>query len=93
MKLPIIAAILKNHSSSDDNCLHLSIENPPYMRLVIEDIGLGPNHLPAISVAHYFEQNGDLCQDPEMCLKWSAEETTLASRPICFNRPIRPFIT
>ena len=64
MKLPIIAAILKNHSSSDDNCLHLSIENPPYMRLVIEDIGLGPNHLPAISVAHYFEQNGDLCQDP-----------------------------
>jgi hypothetical protein len=42
MRLPTIAAILKNHPSSDDDCLHLSIENPPYMRLVIEDIGLGP---------------------------------------------------
>jgi hypothetical protein len=70
MKLPTIAAILKNHSSSDGESLHLSIENPPYMRLVIEGIGLGPNNRPAISsVAHYFEQNGDLCQDPEMCFE------------------------
>jgi hypothetical protein len=51
MRLPTIAAILKNHPSSDDDCLHLSIENPPYMRLVIEDVGLGPNKRPAISVA------------------------------------------
>jgi hypothetical protein len=48
MKLPVIAAILKSHPSSDNDCLHLSIENPPYMRLVIEDIGFGPNNRPAI---------------------------------------------
>ena len=41
--------------------LYASIENPPYMRLVIEDIGTGPRGHQAISVAHYFTQNGDLC--------------------------------
>ena len=37
--------------------LHASIENPPYMRLVIEDIGIGPRGHQPISVAHYFTQN------------------------------------
>jgi hypothetical protein len=32
-----------------DNCIRL--ENPPYMRLVIEYVGEGPRGLPAISVA------------------------------------------
>ncbi len=37
------------------------------MTLVIEDTQeRGPNGLPAISVAHYGEQNGDLMRDPEM---------------------------
>jgi hypothetical protein len=37
------------------------------MTLVIEDTQeRGPNGLPAISVAHYGEQNGDLMSDPEM---------------------------
>jgi Domain of unknown function (DUF6908) len=34
------------------------LESPPYMRLVIEHIGDGPRGLPAIAVAHYYEQNG-----------------------------------
>lgn len=45
----------------------LSIENEPYMRLVIEDIQIpGPNGYPSLSVAHYGEQNGDAMRDPEM---------------------------
>ncbi len=45
----------------------LSIENEPYMRLVIEDIqSPGPDGYPSLSVAHYGEQNGDAMRDPEM---------------------------
>ncbi len=40
------------------------------MALVIEGMDeSGPMGLPAISVAHYGEQNGDLMRDPEMCFK------------------------
>src|SRR6202795_476390 len=47
--------------------LYLKIENAPYMALVIEATGeSGPSGLPALSVAHYGEQNGDLMRDPEM---------------------------
>ena len=49
--------------------LYLKIENPPYMALVIEAIGDGPLGLPALSVAHYGEMNGDLMRDPEMCFE------------------------
>jgi uncharacterized protein DUF6908 len=47
--------------------LSLRIDNPPYMPLCIEATDeSGPCGLPAISVAHYGEQNGDLMRDPEM---------------------------
>jgi hypothetical protein len=47
--------------------LHLHIDNPPYMALVIEATDeSGPCGLPAISVCHYGEQNGDAMRDPEM---------------------------
>lgn len=50
--------------------LYLKIENPPYMALVIEAVGEpGPLGLPAITVAHYGEMNGDLMRDPEMCFE------------------------
>ena len=50
--------------------LYLRIENPPYMALVIEATPEpGPLGVPAISVAHYGEQNGDLMRDPEMCFE------------------------
>ena len=57
--------------------LYLKIENPPYMALVIEATPEpGPLNLPAISVAHYGEQNGDLMRDPEMCFE-------LSQPPLC----------
>jgi hypothetical protein len=50
--------------------LHLHIDNAPYMALVIEALDeSGPMGLPAISVAHYGEQNGDAMRDPEMCFE------------------------
>jgi hypothetical protein len=50
--------------------LYLKIENPPFMALVIEATPEpGPTGLPAISIAHYGEQNGDLMRDPEMCFE------------------------
>jgi hypothetical protein len=50
--------------------LYLKIDNAPYMELVIEAMDeSGPCGLPAVSVAHYGEQNGDLMRDPEMCFE------------------------
>ena len=50
--------------------LYLKIENPPFMALVIEAAPEpGPYGLPAISIAHYGTQNGDLMRDPEMCFE------------------------
>ena len=50
--------------------LHLHVENPPYMALVIEAMDeSGPCGLPAISVARYGELNGDAMRDPEMCFE------------------------
>ena len=49
--------------------LYLKIENPPYMALVIEATDeSGPCGLPAISVCHYGEQNGDAMRDHYVCL-------------------------
>ena len=51
-----------------------------YMDLVYERLPMidGVNGLPnqAISIAHYFEMNGDLCQDPEMVVLISACDKT-----------------
>ena len=50
--------------------LHVHIENPPYMALVIEAMDeSGPCGLLAISVAHYGQLNGDAMRDPEMCFE------------------------
>jgi hypothetical protein len=51
---------------------YIKIQNPPFQRLVIEAIGNGPRGLPMISVAHYFEQAGDLMRDPEMTFEVSS---------------------
>jgi hypothetical protein len=46
---------------------YLRIENPPFMRLVIEVVGqIFPNGACEVSVAHYGEQNGDAMRDPEL---------------------------
>jgi hypothetical protein len=64
-----ILAILKE-AGGWRHSLYLKIENPPFMELVIEAMDeSGPCGLPAISVAHYGESNGDLMRDPEMCFE------------------------
>ena len=58
--------------------LYLKIANPPYLELVIESLDeSGPMGLPAISVAHYGQQNGDLMRDPEMCFELASDEESL----------------
>ena len=64
-----ILAILEKAGGWRPN-LYLKIENSPYMELVIEAMDeSGPCGLPALSVAHYGEQNGDPMRDPEMCFE------------------------
>jgi hypothetical protein len=50
---------------------HLKIENEPFMSLTIENLG-GDFQTPwgttqRYSLSHYYLQNGDLMQDPEVC--------------------------
>ncbi|EIE01477.1 DUF6908 domain-containing protein [Leptospira licerasiae] len=44
----------------------LRLRSEGYMDLVLEYVGKGPRNLDTISVAHYYEQNGDLMRDPEI---------------------------
>ncbi|MEO7213375.1 MAG: hypothetical protein ABIX36_11270 [Mucilaginibacter sp.] len=50
---------------------HLKITNEPFMPLTIEKVGVDiitPMGVGcAYSLCHYYEQHGDLVQDPEMC--------------------------
>ena len=69
-----ILAILKKAGGWHPG-LNLKIENLPYMALVIEAMDeSGPLGLPALSVCHYGEQNGDLMRDPEMCFELGLAE-------------------
>jgi hypothetical protein len=44
----------------------ITVEVEGFMRLVIEHVGRGPRGGVLVSVAHYFEQAGDLMRDPEV---------------------------
>lgn len=70
--------------------------DPPHsglMRLCIEYIGKGPRGQAAISIAHYFEQNGDSCQDPDVVMEvpdgegWDDSSTW---GPVYFQQAIPP---
>jgi hypothetical protein len=51
-----------------DGRQHLKIMNEPFMPLTIERIGeIYGQEGSIFSLCHYYEQNGDLVQDPEMC--------------------------
>jgi hypothetical protein len=54
----------------------IRIESPSsgFMRLCIEHVGTGPRGMPLISVAHYFEQNGDLMADPDLVFEVNPDE-------------------
>ncbi len=57
----------------------IRIPNSSHMPLTVENIGPGPRLLPALSLCHYGEQNGDAMRDPEMCFEMEIEEGTLKS--------------
>ena len=64
---------------------YLRIENPPFMRLVIEVVGqMFPNGSCEISVAHYGEQNGDAMRDPELCFFVMPGEDGWQWKPLTF---------
>jgi hypothetical protein len=44
------------------------------MRLCVEHVGMGPRGMPLVSVAHYFEQNGDLMADPDVVFEVNPDE-------------------
>src|SRR4051812_3886346 len=47
-------------------CRPLRLQVPGFMPLVVEAAGTGPRGGTLVSVAHYYEQNGDLMADPEV---------------------------
>ena len=55
----------------------IRIANGSYMPLTVENIGPGPRRLPALSLCHYGEQNGDAMRDPEMCFELEIEDGRL----------------
>lgn len=56
-----------------DSFSHVRLDRPPFMRLCLEKLGdTGPRGLIVVSVAHYYEQNGDLVADPEICYEIDA---------------------
>ena len=65
---------------------YLRIENPPFMRLVVEVVGqMFPNSTCEVSVAHYGEQNGDAIRDPEITfLVVPSEDGAWQWKPLSF---------
>ena len=57
--------------------LTVRIANPPYMTLTVESIGPGMRGMPALSICHYGEQNGDPMRNPEMCFEMELESGRL----------------
>lgn len=59
------------------------IENEPFMRLTIEQVGQGIQtpwgRANLYSLCHYYEQEGDLMQDPEMCFIVTDERAGFAA--------------
>jgi hypothetical protein len=87
MRFNTIRAILAGYSIQDG--FYLNIENPPYIRLVIEQIGVGPNRRSSISVPSILN-DGDFCQDPEMCFEADRNGEEFSFRPYLFHQAIPP---
>jgi hypothetical protein len=64
----------------------ISIENEPWMRLVIEVLPeLGPDGHKVVSVAHYGEQNSDLMRDPELLFQVVEKDGVTELSPFYFR--------
>lgn len=61
MKSLIEKLAKKNDADLNEIGTHFKVESSGFMDLVVEVIGENQ-----VSVTHYYEQNGDLCQDPEI---------------------------
>ena len=74
LTMPNLQTLLSAHPSlMTDAGTSVRIENLPFMPLSVENIGIGPRGLPALSITHYGECNGDLMRDPEMCFEMEIE--------------------
>jgi hypothetical protein len=64
---------------------YLRIENPPFMRLVVEVVA-GPFRSGSyeVSVAHYGEQNGDAMRDPEVTFLLVPSDSEWVWTPLTF---------
>jgi hypothetical protein len=51
----------------------IRLEVVGFMPLCVEHVGTGPRGLPLVSVAHYYEQNGDLMSDPDCTFEVEGE--------------------
>jgi len=88
----ILAIIAANGGKDALASRPIRIESPSagLMRLCIEAIGTGPNGFPLVSVAHYYEQNGDLVADPEMTFEVAPgikADRELELYPVTFEMP------
>lgn len=59
---------------------HVRFDMPPYQPLVIE------RHGERISVAHYYEQNGDLVPDPDVELQYPSWTPTAITQALGIRR-------
>jgi hypothetical protein len=51
----------------------IRLEVAGFMPLCVEHVGTGPRGLPLVSVAHHYEQNGDLMSDPDCTFEVEGE--------------------
>lgn len=70
-----------------DGCTYIRVEVPNYERLVIESID--PRE-PVISVAHYYEQEGDLMKDPEITFHLDTSSPTWRFTPRTYEQSAPP---
>jgi hypothetical protein len=74
MRCPILQSLIVKHAgdlkrfctASEQQGFYIRLKSPPYERLCIEHIGTTWNGCHLVSVAHYYEQNGDLMKDPDV---------------------------
>lgn len=79
-----IEDLLKSHNQFEafqsHSDFHVCFDMPCYDRLVIE------RHGDQISVAHYFEQNGDLIADPDVELHYPTWTPTAITQVLGYRR-------
>ncbi|WP_045861799.1 DUF6908 domain-containing protein [Teredinibacter purpureus] len=85
VKLGIVTEgqIRPNGRSQSGGYMDLVLERLPHLDNVYSKGSL------AVSIAHYFEQNGDLCSDPEMVLLLHPEIKSVEA--FSFNQSLPPY--